>query len=431
MILIYKILVYILFFFSLPFLPFVYAASSKRRATLLPRLGWQPKPPSRQPGEKRLWVHALSLGEVKSSLPFVTSFKKKYPDWKIIFTASTKTGFETAQQHFFKDEHLLHHLMYFPFDIGFSIHKTLHAIDPDAVVLVETDLWPGFLYEMESRSLPVVLINARVSKRTLAGYTWYKRLFFPFYKQLSHVMAQTKRDAQRFAQLGLPDSKLTVTGNIKFDQQVRVPDKTFFNDIRTRAGFKETSQILLAGSTHEGEESVLLNVYSSLKLKTADLRMIIAPRDPKRSSALAEMFLSHHVQAGLLSELPKPDIKEPVVFVDSIGLLADLYALCDVAFVGGSLVRCGGHNPLEPAAFSKPVLFGPDMSDFDLISQLLTEQGGAVTVSSQTDLETVLTRLFQNSGRINDMGEACGRVFARHSGAVGKTIMAMEQLHIV
>lgn len=434
MILLYNILVWCLFLALLPLLPLVYAASKKRRANLLPRFGFQKGMPDKAQGEKRIWIHALSVGEVKSAFPFVKAFKKKYPAWKVIFTASTKTGFEIAQKQFVqfgKGRRLIDHLAYYPFDIGFAVRKSLDLFCPDAVVITETDLWPGFLNETLRRNIPIVLINARMSKRSLKGYLLAKRMGLCFFQKMSHIMVQSRLDEKRFEQLGIPSSKISVCGNIKFDRQVTLPDKLFFQEIGQKLSIDDSSKVLLAGSTHDGEEIILLKAYHSLKKKFPGMQLLIAPRDPKRCKQIAGRFESCGVAPLFFSAMDTGIDEAAVVLIDSIGKLAALYAVCDVAFIGGSMVPCGGHNPLEPAAFSKPILFGPDMSDFLEISKMLVEKGGAFEVESGEELGKKVAQLLDNKNLCQEMGGNSQAVFTGNRGAVQRILNIMEKIQIV
>ncbi len=435
MIRLYTILVWCLFLAALPLLPVIYALSRKRRANMLARFGFQAGLPDKAPDEKRIWIHALSVGEVKSAYPFVEAFKKRHPDWKVVVTATTRTGFETAQEQWGRQDGPVDLLAYFPFDIGFAVKKALDGFSPDLVVLTETDLWPGFLHQARKRNIPVVLINARMSGRSLKGYLFARRVGGNFFSLLSHIMVQSRTDEERFTKLGISQAVLCVTGNIKFDQPIRYPDEAFIREMKTRLNIEKGTRVLLAGSTHEGEESILLSVCRTLKPENGELQMVIAPRNPERCRNIAESFRSAGAAAVLFSDLHKePDKKRDkgaVVLIDSIGKLAALYSLCDAAFIGGSLVPCGGHNPLEPAAFGKPVLFGPDMSDFLEISQMLVDRGGAFRVRSGRELEEKLALLFDDSTVSRQMGDNSRAVFSSNSGAVERIIDKMEQLEIV
>ncbi|WP_299980335.1 3-deoxy-D-manno-octulosonic acid transferase [Desulfobacula sp.] len=432
MIFLYKIIINILFIIAVPFLPFIYLFSEKRRATLSLRFGFgtglKPKPGRK----KRIWIHALSVGEVISAVPFVKALKEQHKELDIVFTASTKTGFDMAEQLLLKENtRLIDQLGYFPFDLGYCVKKVSRQIEPDAVVIVETDLWPNFLYEMKERQIPIVLINARLSKRSLNGYLFFRKFSFMVFSSLTGIMAQTPLDGKRFQRLGVDEKKISVAGNIKFDQPVEDMNKRVVEGMRDRFGIQKETQVFIAGSTHEGEEKILCEAYKKLKKNYPGFLMILAPRDPERCPAILSYFLSYDVHAAFMSTMDKSKTSPDVVLVDTIGELARLYAICDVAFIGGSMVRQGGHNPLEPAAFSKPILFGSDMSDFLLISNMLMDHGGAKRVESEQELKKELEVILGNRQIQKHMGSRSFEVFSRNCGAVQRIIKNLETLHIV
>lgn len=399
---------------------------------MLARFGFRTGLKSKPTGKKRIWIHALSLGEVISAQPFVRGLKEQHKNLDIVFTASTKTGFDMAGHLLFnKQVPLADQLGYFPFDLGYSVKKISRLIDPDVVVIIETDLWPNFLYEMGRRHIPTVLINARLSNRSLRGYLFFKNFSTLFFSGLTQIMVQTALDKKRFQQLGIDPGKISVTGNIKFDQPVVNMDAKMRDRLKNRFGVKAQTQVLVAGSTHRGEETILCAVYQKLKHDFPGFLMILAPRDPKRCLEISSYFLSREVNTAVLSALEESTDAPDVILVDTMGELSSVYAICDVAFIGGSMVAQGGHNPLEPASFSKPILFGKDMSDFLLIADWLVEKGGAKQVASVEDLIKELTSLLGSRQEQMRMGSRSFEVFSQNSGAVPRIIREMERLDIV
>lgn len=397
------------------------------------RTGLKPK----QAGKKRIWIHALSVGEVISAVPFVKALKVRHKELDIVFTASTKTGFDMAAQLLLKNEGgkeetvLIDQLGYFSFDLGYCVKKVSRQIEPDAVIIIETDLWPNFLYEMKKNKIPVVLMNARLSKRSLNGYLFFRKFSLMFFSSLAGIMAQTPLDEKRFQRLGIDKNKISVVGNIKFDQALGKADKNYIKDMKHRLGIQTETLVVIAGSTHEGEEKILCEAYKKLKQTFPQLLMILAPRNPERCPAISSYFLSRDVQTIFMSAMDSASSNFDVVLVDKMGELSRLYVLCDVAFIGGSMVGQGGHNPLEPAAFSKPVLFGPDMSDFLLISNMLVDHGGARRVTSEQELTKELETILENRQIQEDMGRRSFEIFSRNCGAVQNIIKNLETLHIV
>ena len=431
-------------------LPLIFLFSKKRRTNLLQRAGFSMEWRGKKTGEKRIWIHALSLGEVRSALPLVKALKKKYSELDLIFTASTKTGFDLAHQLFCEEENnIVTQVGYFPFDIKFIVQKTISQLDPDAVIIVETDIWPNFLYEMQKQKIPVMLVNARLSARSLKGYLFFKSFFSTVFSRLNTIMVQSPVDADRFRQLAIPDEKIKITGNIKFDQPMEDKDSSFISGIKIRLGIMPDTPVLLAGSTHEGEEAILCRVFQRLLNSHPDhlgLLMIVAPRNPERCREIDTLFLSKGIQCVLFSDIQsdeqeltnsqfcsdsgnsKTNVQThgSVVLIDIMGILSSLYALCNVAYIGGSLVREGGHNPLEAAAFSKAVVFGPDMSDFLWIAEQLVQNGGAVQVDSEQALSNELEKLFKNPELQHEMGKKNQEVFFDNTGAVKKILEILD-----
>jgi 3-deoxy-D-manno-octulosonic-acid transferase len=405
--------------------------SDKRRKTVLHRLGMARLPGECVPGKpgkpvkKHIWVHALSVGEVLSSIPLVKGLKKCSDTRDIVFSASTKTGFDIAKQYL---TDAVHSIFYFPYDLAFSVKHIVHRIDPAVVVIVETDIWPNFLFEMKKRHVPVILVNARLSKKSFFGYKrlglFSKQVFLIFFR----ICAQTLEDAGRFQELGVPFQRITITGNVKFDVTHQIQDSQETDRLRQSMHIQTARKVFLAGSTHPGEESMLLDAFSKMKHHDNDLLLIVAPRNPERAASVSRMFNSAGFSVRLMKELKEISSGEKldVIIIDSIGLLKSLYAIADIAFVGGSLVNCGGHNPLEPAAFSKPIIFGHDMSDFDDISKMLLDAKGAVRVKDAKDLYNTLVSLIENDKMALEMGKNAFGVLNANKGAVEKTIKVIK-----
>jgi len=427
----YHILITAVFILALPLLPLLWLVSGKRRANLLQRLGWCTGIKPQTGPLKPVWIHALSVGEVKSSLPLVMAVQKRFPRIPIVFTASTKTGHDTARSLFWRtDGPLVSQIGYFPFDLPWAVARVRNRIDPAWVCLVETDLWPGFLHAMARKRIPVVLANARLSGRAVDGYRRLGPATALFFSGLTHVLTQTRRDLERFKSLGIPESRLTVTGNIKFDQ----PVKTLKDEERTALEkwfhLTGTQRLWIAGSTHPGEEVLLWEVFQQVRQRVPGLKLLLAPRDPARCAQVARELSKRGGMPVLLSATRNQPEDAEVMLLDCLGILADAYAVCDAAFIGGSLVPCGGHNPLEPAMFGKPVLFGPHMEDFAEVADLLTARKGAVQVENTESLSSHLTDLLTQPDRIAKMGHNALAVLQENAGAVARTLAVLSQIWI-
>jgi 3-deoxy-D-manno-octulosonic-acid transferase len=427
LIVLYNILFLIAMTLGFPLIIPMVLISDKRRKTILQRLGMARLPVKSTRGKADkfvknfIWIHALSVGEVISSIPLVKGLKENFHARDIAFSASTKTGFDIAKQYLTNS---VHSIFYFPYDLVFSVKHVVKRIDPAIVIIVETDIWPNFLYEMKKRQVPVVLVNAKLSKKSFLGYKrlglFAKQVFLNFF----HVCTQSLEDAARFQELGVPSDRVTITGNVKFDgvHQTLIPQET--DRLKQSLSIRNARKIFLAGSTHPGEESILLDAFSRIKHYQENLLLIVAPRNPERAGSISRMFKAAGFSVGLMNELAftSSGSNLDVIIIDTIGLLNKLYAIADIAFIGGSLVNCGGHNPLEPAAFSKPIIFGPDMSDFTDISRKLLDGNGAIRVKDSGGLYNALLSLMQNEKRALEMGKNALEVLTSNKGAVEKTI---------
>ena len=428
MIVFYHLFTFAVFFFCLPFLPVIWMVSAKRRANLLQRLGLFTRLPKKEANTRRIWVHALSVGEVNSSLPLVQALKKKYPTHHIVLTASTKTGFERVLELMPPDRSgsLVSAVGYFPFDFWFAVMRVAWRISPDIVYLVETDLWPGFLSVMHRRGIPVVLVNARLSPKSLKGYRCIGPLAQLFFSKLSCVMAQTRQDALGFEQLGVPANRIQVTGNIKFDQPRPGLSPEDISGLARDLGFHPGYRIMIAGSTHPGEESMVIRAFIQARRRDPALKLVIAPRDPCRCPVLLrELPLEGFKVACYLDPLENKRNVD-IMFLNTIGVLAKAYAVCEFAFVGGSLVDRGGHNLLEPAVFGKPVLFGSHMTDFREMAQLFIQGEGGIQVNDEKALARELEHMLRNPDHCRRIGQNALQIFKDNAGAIDNCLGRME-----
>ncbi len=427
MITLYNIILTIGITVGIPLIIPIILLSEKRRKTFLRRLGVKRLPENILfKRDKPIWIHALSVGEVFSSVPLVMKLKERFKDKRIVFSASTKTGFEIANKLFKKN---VDSIFFFPFDLLFSVKYITGKIDPAIVIIVESDIWPNFLFEMKKRHVPVILINARLSNRSFKGYKRFSFIFNKLFLSFAKICTQSIEDARRFMLLGIPSNMISTTGNIKFDQPYDpVSEKEIELLKQSMHIYQPVKKILMAGSTHEGEESILIDAFSRIRKDFADTVLVVVPRNPERARSVLKLCKSAGFSSILMKDFKNIDKDEKfdVIIVDVIGILKRLYAIADVAFVGGSLVDLSGHNPLEPAAFSKPIIFGQYMSDFAHISQMLVDSGGAVQVENANSLYKTIADILSDSDKARNMGEKAFRVFNANKGAVEKTLKVIE-----
>lgn len=402
------------------------SATPRHRRTFLQRAGLKSGRAFTSESQRcRLWVHALSVGEVLASQTLVESLLDVCHNVSLTFTASTLTGYQTAAR-IFGDRNI--RLAYYPLDWIVSIHAVAKRIDPDAVILVETDLWPNFMVEMHRRGVPVYLVNMRLSDSSFHAFRRIRWVARRLLGALAAICVQTRQDRIRLERLGVDPDRVTVTGNIKFDHEGprrSEPVADHWPQLAAEAGSR---QVIVAGSTHEGEEAALLEAFAFVETKHPQSLLIIAPRNPDRSGRVLALCASMGHSGCRLSRLMegRVDTRLQVVVVDFIGALKTLYLLADIAFIGGSLVPEGGHNPLEPAACGKPVVFGPDMRDFRHIADLLNRSGGACQIASASQLGPLLAELLEDAALRMRMGNHARNVFLSNKGAVKRTLACLD-----
>ncbi len=369
-------------------------------------------------GSRPIWVHAVSVGEVMAAHPLVRELKKKYPNRKLILSTVTVTGYYTARRRVPEADAVF----YFPFDYTCIVRRVIHGINPLIVLVAETELWPNFFRELKRSGIPSALINGRISSKSYSNYHRFNKFFKQVFDHVTLFCMQSEEDARRIKEIGAAPEKVMVTGNLKFDQKIT---KSSSNPVNIAAG----TRVVTAGSTHRGEEAALLDVFTRLREKYPALILIVAPRHPERFDEVEGIINSAGYECQRRTSLNGP-VKD-VLLLDTIGELRTFYALCDIAFVGGSLVKVGGHNLLEPAAMKKPVIFSRFMFNFKEISEALMSSGGGIMVKDKSELYDQLDSLLANPERARSIGEQAFRVIEANSGAAKKTLDAIGRLIVV
>jgi 3-deoxy-D-manno-octulosonic-acid transferase len=396
----------------------------KRRRTLLPRLGFQRYPEFAPGTPAPVWVHALSVGELLSVVPLIQRLRAELGGRPLVVSVSTYAARGLAESRLVGDSD---GLVYFPFDLAYAYRRCFARIRPALFVLIETDIWPGYLTFFRQRGVPCLLLNGRLSPRSFRRLQHWWCLFGPALRTFARIFAQSPLEAERFAALGIERERLGVPGNLKFDACVARPTEEEILALRAELGYQPADRILLAGSTHRGEEEVLQRAFLKLREEFADLKLISVPRHPERGAEVRSLFASDTLRTALLTErtTPAPD----VLVVNRLGYLNRLYSLATVAFVGGSLVPKGGQNPIEPAMAGKPVLFGPDMDDFPDVAPALVEGGGAFQIRGEEELIAKCRKLLQEPQLANDIGARARAVVESHAGITARLVAEiMERL---
>lgn len=429
MLFLYNMFIRIALVIGLPVLLPYMLLSPKRRQTLLYKLGWKVPPTLSENGiqkmgnGQRVWIHALSVGEVIAVKPLVSELKRRLIG-NILFSASTLTGYDIACKQL-KDQ--VAGIFYSPYDMRSAVNRTLDRIRPSLTVIVETDTWPNMISNLRDRNIPVLLVNARLSDRSLKGYRRFNFITSILFRQLNKICVQSDADAHRYVQLGVPEGNLIVTGNLKFDQSYPSLSETEIADLKNNLGINPEARIIVAGSTHEGEEEIVGAAFSRLRNEYPNLVLINAPRDPNRSDHISQQYTVAGLKPCLLSEINplKTDKSVNVIIIDAIGMLVRLYAISDISIIGGSLLDIrgiGGHNPLEPAAFAKPVIFGENMRNFRQIASLLKSAGSILKATDADQLTVSLRSLLDDRKLANRTGQKAYQVFSANKGAVTMTV---------
>lgn len=398
----------------------------RRREGWRERLGRYPEPlVARLQGIHPVWLHAVSVGEVGAASILATAWMSRRPQLKLLVSTVTLTGREVARQSLPQATGIV----YFPIDLPGIVHRALVAVRPRLVLLTETEIWPNFLRACANAKIPVAIINGRISARSFRRY----RLVLPFFRRVLQGIdlfcMQSAGDAERILALGAPPERVHVAGNLKFDA-VPPTDSLFLTEQwRQELGIDPRRPVVVAGSTHAGEEELLVRAFCSLRQEFPDLLLILAPRHPDRIAAVEASIAGNGLLAVRRSALAgSNDAPGAIILLDTVGELSTLYAVASVAFVGGSLIPRGGHNLLEPARQGRPVLFGPHMENFAAASELFLERGAAVQVGDEVELGLQVARLLRDPGARDRMGKAALEVLAGHRGACERTVALLERL---
>ena len=392
------------------------------RRALSQRMGFFQNPSFK----KSIWVHAASVGEVFCSVPLIKKIKKEFPNLKIVLTTMTSMGNETAKVCLPETDQVL----FLPIDHPLFIRSAIKKIQPSILLLAETELWPNLLRFCGKKGIPIVLFNGRISQKSFRGYLLFKFFFKECLKYVSLFLMQTEEDRMRIIEIGGGSQKTRTVGNLKFDQTLPSSSPEAVDQIAKTLGIDGKKNVLIAGSTHSGEEEILLTFYKELKKKDPNLVLILAPRHLERLEEVERILrkesLSWLRKTSLSLDAPRSDQVQPeVILLDTMGELMGIYSFGTLVFVGGSLVPIGGHNPLEPLFFRKCVLFGPHMFNFLEISSRLIETGGAIQVAGRDDLFSQLKYLFSDEGARKEVGEKGYQFLQRHQGA---TERMMEEI---
>ena len=418
----YSVLLLLVLLLSAPWWLLQMLRHGKYRAGLLERLGAVPERLKDAGAQQTIWIHAVSVGEVLAVSRMVEELQARLPGWRVVVSTTTDTGQKLARQKFGESE-----VFYFPLDLSFAVKAYLRLLRPRLLVLAESEFWPNLLHQAHEMGVPVAVVNARVSDRSLPRYLRFRGLLRPVMRNVDVFLAQSEEDARRLVEMGAPAERVQVGGNLKFE--VKPPITTpFVQAFAAALQHANIGPVLVAGSTLEGEESALLACFEPVADRYRGALLVLAPRHPERFEAVAGLLKASAMPWQRRSEWSGERLPAGgVFFLDTIGELASLYQFADVAFVGGSLVPKGGHNVLEAAQFGLPIIVGPYTENFRDIIDVFQRAQALCVVTIET-LAPTLMELLGNDACREQMGRRALQVMQAQQGATERTVEALISL---
>jgi 3-deoxy-D-manno-octulosonic-acid transferase len=361
-----------------------------------------------------IWIHAVSVGETLACIPFMKKLRKVIPDRTIVFSTTTYTGQKIAREKFPEADRIF----YMPLDSVLCVRKVVTSLRPEIFITVETELWPALFRSLKEAGSRILVLNGRISERSFKGYHRIKYLMADMLSSVDFFYMQDKGDAERIMALGADTHKVGIMGNFKFDIDLH-------EDLPLNWLSGVSGKILLAASTHEGEEEIILEAFTIIKKELQGIKLILAPRHPERFNETADLIEKRGLSYIRRSSLNGKEITgrsdADIILLDTIGELSRVFSRASVAFIGGSLISRGGHNVMEPAYWSKPIIFGPHMNNFPIAGEFL-KRSAAVEVRDSKDIaETVLTLLRDNK-KAAELGRNARSIVDKNTGAVKKAI---------
>jgi 3-deoxy-D-manno-octulosonic-acid transferase len=420
MYLLYSTLLALALLLGSPYWIFEALRHGKYRKGLRERLGRVPQR-LRDSGQESIWVHAVSVGEVLAVSELVRGLRSEFPEYRVVVSTTTDTGQKLAASRFDAEN-----VFYFPFDFGFSVRPWLAALRPRLIVIAETEFWPNFLRLSKDAGARIVVVNARISDRSFHGYRRWKGLLVRVLRAVDLFLAQTSEDSRRLAEIGAASKKVLVGGNLKYDvpPTAEVPIVGQLQAVLRQAGARP---VLVCGSTVEGEERILLNACAKVRANYPQCAMLLAPRHPERFEEVTKLLEQSRLPFSRRSQWKGESIAGGVLLIDSIGELSSLYALADLAFIGGSLVPRGGHNILEPAQHGVPILVGEYTENFRDMVELFKSRN-AVRVVSPEKLAATFLELLANDDERHALGRRAAEALQSQRGATQFTLTKLREL---
>jgi 3-deoxy-D-manno-octulosonic-acid transferase len=427
MIFLYNILITLYFILTLPYYAVQMARHNRYRAGLKQRLGFYPRSVGERPKRGgRIWFHAVSVGEVLAVMPLVQRVRAEMPGVQIVLSTVTLTGQGLAREKLGDGGTVI----YFPLDMNFAVRRAIQTVTPALIVIVETEIWPNFICAASAKGIPIAIVNGRISDRSFPRYRSGRFLLKRLLDKVSVFGMQTDLDAQRIQAIGAHPEKIVATGNMKFDCGIVPGDDRAGHAIASSLGLDPGQDVIVAGSTHKGEEEIVLDAYRAVRDSGFDPVLIVAPRRPERAAEVKALLEARGERCVLRSGmvLGKSLPSGAALVIDTIGELVNVYRIATVVFVGKSLVGGGGQNVIEPASMGKAVVFGPSMHNFREAAETLLGNEAAIQVGDGRELCEALVRLFKDREAREGMGRRAAESMARSRGATQRNLEIIKEL---
>jgi len=420
--------------FAIFYLP-LYFLRGKLNSGFLRRLGFLP---AQLNLDRPIWIHAVSVGEAIAIKGLLRQLRQAYPGKKLVISTVTATGNKIAQGLVQDGDFLT----YLPLDFSFIVKHVLKRINPCMFIIAETEIWPNLITCLDRLQVPVITVNGRISDSSYSGYRLIKFFIRPILRMVKQFCVQSDLDALRLKSLGVDKQRIQVTGNVKFDINLDPIRELNVLDYRAKLWLGQFDKLLVCGSTHPGEEELIFTAYQELLVVFPRLKLLIAPRHPERSKKISRLAADKGFMPVLISSIsgaysvksPTSNggcstcTNSPVFILDTIGELLNYYSAADIVFVGGSMVKKGGHNILEPASLKKPVIFGPYMFNFRQISELFLTNQAALMATSSRELANKVKELLNSNLLAKGLVERAYDLIIKNRGATNKNIQIIKQL---
>ncbi|WKZ19974.1 MAG: 3-deoxy-D-manno-octulosonic acid transferase [Candidatus Jettenia sp. CY-1] len=412
-----------------PYLLVKFITSKRHRSGLLQRLGWIT---IKQEKKSCIWIHCASVGEILTVKTLVKHFEKEFNNSSMVISTNTNTGLTVAKMHFAEKN-----IFYFPLDLSWIIYKVLDVIQPKCLLLIELEIWPNLLIAAARRRIPVVLLNARISEKSLKWYRFLGKISKKFLTSLTiqenMYCARSKIDAVHLMNLGISEPQVTVTGNMKFDNIITAISENKKKQLLDLFEIDTQDKVIICGSTHEGEEAIILKIFKEMSAKFTTLRLILAPRHIERIDTIAT--LTESMGFGFIKKTSLDKGKKigehkygTVIIIDTVGELLTLYSIADCVFIGKSLVPQGGQNMMEPAGLAKPIIAGPHTFNFHEEVQLLKEADAIKIVQNESGLSNEMTYLLEHPNEAREMGRRAQSVIIKQKGATDRNLKLLRKI---